>query len=1468
MRTVRRVAAVLLVPLMILVTTMIGLTAAIVLTPPGRAMLARVASAFISGSAAGTIQIGSIGGNLWDHVVLGDVVIRDQRGGLLLRTPRLEASYLIPGLLAHRLVFSHVRVDSLDLHLVREPSDRWNYEEIFHIGEGPPSTTPPPHVALDGLQVTNATLQINVPTTSRGVRTAVSRHGRVPTQPEVDSSSGRLMRVYRATDLNVAMRLLRISTPRRDPLLANITALRTHFNDPAVTITNLTGTIIAAGDSLHFDLDSAALPSTRLRGGGAVRWPRDTVLFDFALDVPQVALRDLWWVQPDFPDWTGRGHLIAKSVNGTRTDYRLDNLSLASGSSSLAGRATIAVDARRGLGLDGLDLQLRNTPVDLLRPYLDTLPVSGALTGHLATDGFLDSLRLNGDLVFADATVNGTPTSHLALGGVIHLGGADGAVFQNLALRESSIALPTIRRLVPSVALPGRLGLNGTLNGPWQNMTFVGTAEHVAPDSAVSRLLGMVRLDTRDSVLGLGLDADFDRLSFDALRSGYPDLPSRGGLTGHVQAEGTLAALTLNAHLTGEIGTVDATGVVSLDSPHFGADSLVLLLRRVDVEAITNGGTSTALNGRIMVRGSIDSGVPPRGTLSINLDQSRFGGATVDVVTGLVHADHGMLTVDTGTVIWNDGRVDARGTLGWSAPDSGQLVVHAEVSSLTPFDSLLRAATGMARDSVHPQPFEGSAIATLLVSGARNSANISGTASGTDLVIDDWHAGSVVARIRADSFGYRGIDIEAAADSIGNGLHIADLLKAHLSGRQDSLHVAGSVAMVGLTASGGGTWQHSVSSSLVHVDSLSLAFPHQRFALAQPVRVALSAGTLSLGDTLHLQSVDGSGDVRVSGAMPGDQPGKLDVAINGLELVDVFGVLQRDTTALNGIGSLDLHLAGTRDAPTFNGTAAVLSPVVGDLHAPTVHATFDYHALRLKSNVTLWSTGQQVFNADVSLPLDLALTQRDVRKLDGPLDISGHTDSVDMVILGTLSSAVLNPTGTLSIDLTGHGTWNAPQLQGSVTIRNGGMYLPSLGVSYRPINGTARFAGDSLVVDSMQIANGPGRLLVNGAIRFPRLAQPSLNLSLTARAFKAIDSPGFLTLQATGNVKLKGPLWQPVLTSDGTVALNESVLYFADLLSKSVIDLEDPENAALIDTAAIRREGIGNQFSNRFLDSLTIDGLRLRIGNDVWLRSQEANIQLEGQLTVNKTRKVYSLSGNLDAPRGTYSLTVGPIIRPFTVDQGTVNYFGTPDLNAALDIKAHYDVHTLDGDNFSVVAAITGSVREPKVQLSSPGRALSERDLTSYVLFGRSDFQVTGSQHGGTSDVVGAAVGIIAGQVASGLQNRLAGSSIGLSSITIRPGSTIGGTSAGSSATQLAAGLTLGRRAFVTFDAGVCFSGQNSGFQKRNFGASIDYRLSREFRIQLAAEPVQSCVTNTAADVFTTLNRYQLGGDLLWQRDY
>ena len=1460
MRVFRHVLAALILPVLLVVAMVLGTVSAIVFTPPGHGLLARLATRWITDASSGTIEIGKISGNIWEHIVLDRVAVHDSLGNLILSAPRIEATYILPELLARRLVFRNVRVDSLVLHLVRLRANHWNYEKVFHLGEGV-DDGPPPYMAFDGLKLTHANVQIDAPITPGDRHQPASRNGRQPAQDSIVSGPDGPDRVFALTDLDATFTTVRLSTPKRDPILLQIMNLRTRLSDPAITITQLTGSILTQADTLRFTFDSLSLPSSRFVGSGRVRWPHDSLQFDLALAAPRVALRDLLWIQPDFPDWTGKGHITSKAFNGSRTDYLLDNMTLGDERSSVVGRVRLQVERVHGLGMRDLDMQLRNAPIDVLRPYMDTLPVSGGLTGHLIADGFLDALRLGGDVVFADAMVSGTPTSHLRVDGIVHFGGAEGAVFEQYRLTESTIALGTVNRLVPSVIIRGVLRLTGQLDGPWLNAAFHGSAEHRAPDSSLSRMIGNIRLDARGAVLGLALDADFDPLSFAALRTGYPGLTMRGGLTGHVIASGDLDRLDLHANVAGEIGTINANGRVKVNAPNYGADSLIIDMQRLDIEAVLDTGTSTALNGRVTVSGVVDSGKAPRGTVTIALDRSRFGGATVDGVTGVVHADRGMLTVDSSTVVWSAGRVDAQGTLGWAAPDSGQLTLRASATSLAPFDSLIRVVTGMAADTIHPRVFDGQATASLQVSGSLPVNVIAGIVNGRNIVLDDWHATSVSARLRADSLGYRGISVDATLDTVGVAGHVADSVHLTVGGRPDSLHIAGNVGMIALHGSGGGTLMRGARGSTVLLDSMALHFPRQSWALARPARMSMTNGQLSFLDTLRLRSPDGSGEARISGTLLGDMPSRLDANIRGLDLLDIFGVLDRDSTALGGIGSLDFHLAGTSDAPTFNGTASVTSPVLGDVHAPSVMATFDYANQRLHGNASLWRTGLKVLEGSATLPLDLALASRDHRKVAGELQIAAAADSVDMVVLAALMPAISNPTGVMRLDLKGSGTWLAPKLDGLVAIQNGAMSIPSLNVRYEPINALAHFVKDSLRIDSMVIGNADGQLSVKGGMRFAELSRPTMDLHLSASEFLAIDVPSFLTMRATGDARLTGPLMQPVLTGDN-VMVTRSVLYFADLLTKNVINLEDPQYASLIDTAALRRRGLGNQFSNRFLDSLRIDNLQLQIGSEVWLRSAEANIQLDGQLRVGKTHRVYQLSGELNATRGTYTLRYGPYNRDFIVDQGTVTYYGTADLDASLKIQAHNQVRTVDGDDFNVNASITGSILQPKVTLSSPGRTLSERDLVSYVMFGRSEFQVTGAQQGVVSGAAAEALGALLSEFS---RSRVSGTGNGLSSFSIRPGVAAGGLSSG--AYQLAAGLQFGGRWFVTFDAGFCFQ-QTTALQTRNLGASLEYRFNREFRFQAAAEPVQSCLGNRVADVFTTLNRYQLGGNLLWRRDY
>ncbi len=1464
MRRVRRwLTAGFMLPLLTLTAGLLGTAAAVLWTPPGQALLARVVTTAISARVAGRVEVGQVRGLLWNHVVLEDVALRDSLGGTILTAERIEARYTLPELLAGRLVFRDIRLERPVIHLVRLRGSRWNYEELFRTGRSG-SGGAPRRVELRNLVVHGASIRVDVPATARPPRLPMSRNAAAPAQPELVAGTDGLVRTYRLDSLDAHLPLVRLSTPARDPLLVQIAALSGRLSDPALTIAALEGELLTAGDSLRFRFDRAELPGSRLQGEGAVRWPRDTVLFDWALSADTVDLDDLRWISPDFPSWQGKGRVVAFSSSGSRTDYRLDDLTLGRGAARAVGRMIAVVDVRRGLGFRELDLALVAAPLAVMRPYLDTLPFDGALDGRLRLDGFLDAMRVAADLGFADALVPGAPRSRFRTDGLIHFGSAEGAVFEDFELLDANVALGTVHRVVPAMLLTGDLHLVGRLNGPWQDARFDGLAEHIAPNQAMSRLLGAVRLDTRGDVLGVTMDANFDRLSFDALRSGYPELKARGGLTGHVVTSGNLASLRVDADVTGDLGHVRAIGQVTTLSPRFAADSLVLAFTRLDLDALLGQGGSTALNGRMLVSGTIDSAVAPAGRVALTLDRSRVGGVTFDEAALRMVAADGMLRVDSAVARWPEGQLEAGGTLGWAAPDSGSLHLEAWAATLQPFDSLLRSIAGVARDTIAPRPLDGLARVALDLHGALDDNRLVVRLDAEDVTLDRWRLGVIGADLSADSLGARSVTMTLTADSLGNGAQLGRTLGLRLSGRRDSLAFTGAGRVNDLRLLVAGGWRADSSRQELRLDSLALDFPRQRWRLAAPTRLHLAEGVATLDDTLALLTRDGSGAVRLAGSLPGGAPGMLSASVVGLELGDLVDLLQGDSAVVAGLAALDFRLGGTRNTPTLRGSASITGPVLGEVRAPLVRAAFDYDRRVLRSHVTFWRTGDPVLEVDLTLPYDLALAARAERKLPGPIAITARADSVDIAVLEAFTPSIRNTSGTLQLDLQASGSWNAPRLDGTASIRGGRARLPALGVSYGRVEGRARFSGDSLLLDSLGMRSAGGSLTATGSVRFAQLTRPLLDLRIVSNEFLVMDVPNFLRLRPTLDVTLQGPVAHPVLRGSGT--LTGSVLYFADMVTKDIIDLEDPAYLDLVDTLALRKQRLGAEFQNRFLDSLRIEGLRFQLGTDVWLRSSEANVQLEGSVTIDKTRKQYRLAGTFNAPRGTYTLKIPYLpARDFTVESGTVSYFGSPDLNAELDLQARHVVRTVDGDDIPIVARIEGSILVPRLTLSSPGRTLPERDLISYLMFGRAEIQLGSNQTAQVSQTVRS---LVAGAAFGELQRMLVNDvGIGIDLLEFRPGFTEAN-GQGTSLTQLLAGFQLSRRFFVTFNAGFCLGGAVSGpaFSRNNLGASLEYRLTREWRIQASAEPVGSC---QAAPTATLLpRRYQFGGDLRWEREY
>jgi translocation and assembly module TamB len=305
--------------------------------------------------------------------------------------------------------------------------------------------------------------------------------------------------------------------------------------------------------------------------------------------------------------------------------------------------------------------------------------------------------------------------------------------------------------------------------------------------------------------------------------------------------------------------------------------------------------------------------------------------------------------------------------------------------------------------------------------------------------------------------------------------------------------------------------------------------------------------------------------------------------------------------------------------------------------------------------------------------------------------------------------------------------------------------------------------------------------------------------------------------------------------------------------------------------------------------------VQILVGNDVWLRSSEAHIQLGGGVSVRtvKTRvdpglafdvanaagdsvSRLALEGTLTADRGTYRLNLGVVQRTFRVEQGRVVFFGDAELNPTLDIAAVHDVRTAGvedaGRDLRIRVRIFGTLEQPQIELTSADATvpMSTSDLISYLVTGAPSFELgyTGNEN------VRTAAAILLPTLGSYLGDRLAGGALDLFQIEAAGPSRFGEQTNGNKldfllGTRIGVGKQLGKRTFVSANTNLCQldDALRRDLNARDFfkslGVTLEHRLNNGFSAALSVEPGSTamfCTSSTQRGFLSTPP--QLGADL------
>ncbi len=1465
---VRRSLGVLLWSLVGLLAGFLGALSALVGTDAGRALLTRVSVAALESVVAGKVEMGSASGTLLTGLVYTDVRLYDADSTLVAWLPRVELDYNLFDFAAGRIVLQRIRLERPYVNIVQHKSGRLNIEELLHLGEpSAPRRGPRPLVVLRNVTIADGDLVLRLQ----------SRPAPDDSLHEIDAfgTDGR-RRVRRFRHLTAALPAFRISAPGQRGLWVELGSLAAGVDDPPVDIADMKGRVIIDGDSLDADLPLVRLPASRFSLRGGLAWPHDTLLFNLAVGADRVTLADARFIDPRFPDGAVlRGTLAVRSHGSRMLEVRLDTLGLTYHGGRADGHATAFIAADSGLvALRGTDVTTQDLDLTLPRAFLDTLPFYGHLSGRARADGPLSALTLDADWSFRDSLVASRPESRVRGRGLVDLTSAAGITFNPFTVDAATIDFGTFAEFVPA-PLHGTLDAAGTLTGPLTNVRFDGALRHVDGARPASVAHGRFGADSRRDTVALDVDAQLDTLSFDGLAGSFPGLALRGAVSGAIRLAGPLDSLATHVDVVrvGGGGRVRADGTLELLPDRRGARGLAVDAGDLSLDRWFAGAPPSRLNVTATVTLDADTtGTPPMGEVALRLAPSHIAGTPLDSGALRLRFGDGMVHVDT---VWlrQPGLItDGAGTLGWRRPRAGETLLTFDADSLSTVDSLVSWLSGTWRDTARAVLASGAAVVHLRVAGALDSLAIGGIGTLEHLAIGTWRVPAATIRGGYEPATGTGaaqgplVWTDVSADSLAYGTMGFGAPRVTLRGRMDSLVWSGRTRIGDLSGvvAGGRYARDSAGTRLIGVDSFAVRLPGGVWFLEQPVALRLGDSVLAV-DSIALQRVNGSGHLSLAGTIPTGGSGLAHLHVEGFPLAGVYALLQRDTLGTTGGVTADLTVRGSRRDPTYDGRFALVPDSAG---APSVQGTFAYARRRVDAVASLRRGEREVVGFTAHLPLDLALMDVPRRQLPDTLAIRARADGADLNALEALTTQLRDVRGRLTADVGIRGTWDAPRLDGTLRIDSAGVGIPALNVRWDGIGGRLRLGGDTIYVDSLGMHSDRGRADLAGYVRLERLTRPLLALDIDASDFKALEIRGDLSLTATGRVALRGPVFGATLTGSGTVT--NGVLYFADLVEKRIIDLDapDPSMAGLIDTslaAVIQRQGLGPSFHSVFLDSLRIRDLQLTMGSSVWLRSNEANIQLSGRLNVNKVNRSWLLTGTLQAPRGTYRLQVGPVSREFIVTQGTVRYFGTPDMDAGLDIAARHVVHraasastsTTGSNDIPIVAHIGGTLFVPRLTLSAEGQELSQTDILSYLMFGQPSGEITNSAGvaggGRRALLLGTAASLAAGELERSVVSDLG---IPLDYVEIRPGdpgSPLTGTS-------FAAGWQIGQKTFFIVRASICPSAMS-----KTLGASLQFRISPEWRTEASVAPVGSCVTTRSQGAG---QQQQVGFDLFWERRY
>ncbi|MBV8499714.1 MAG: translocation/assembly module TamB domain-containing protein [Candidatus Eremiobacteraeota bacterium] len=985
-------------------------------------------------------------------------------------------------------------------------------------------------------------------------------------------------------------------------------------------------------------LRSAFTQAARLPIRGALR---------YALLVEGTTARPVTWIALASPQLSysttsldGVDGLIAfdgreGDVLGVSADYR---------GLAVSARGSVAFERRPG-AVDVL-LGVRSGPSGM--PYIGSfLPGMSLQAAALATGGDPKAIALQGALWGSssserlDALFN-VDQRGAGTVGPLYLTGRSGSLYARIALDRSHRSSLGIAQAHGLALPPARATFDGTIFGGQNGAEIgVGLAGRLSAAWGAANARGDLAYSNgalRGALFGdVGSEA-----SFGATLAGAPQSPRVAGTVvvaggryrdftvngnaGLAYADGTLrvhdAALAVGPLFAGVAGTI--TGI----SPQGASGARYDIAAQLHSSDVATLVTNLAPRVPLPVQGSVDanlrvrgSGAAPSFSGTIAAPEGSVNGLAFRDLHGGVSGSGRALSLTAGHVVVGSTGLALRGDTTLGATDVG---IDARRTNLADFNDFFDtgdtfggtgsltlvaslagtrvvASSGDVRLSdarfrrldlgtvaARWQTNRGTIESALRFGGPTGEVNLTGSVSPATMAVN----------MRATA---QAVDLSTWLPMLGYSAPITGRLDAQtaLSGRYPDIALNLHAAVFGGTVGRLPVSLFEVTASASH-----------GLGTVQSARVDLPSLSTRASGTFGLRSGD-----RLALAAHSTSPDF------GAFVFAATGKKAPITGAFDSV----LRIEGTLASPRISDTIAMQSLRYRNLTIPRITAEIDAdrHTLALRNAEVDLTRGRVLASATV--PIRAATPRPSVGS--GPITGSLRADDVELSNFLALLPKGTNASGRIDGEVLARGTLGAPQLNGTLSLRDAAFSGPMERTPITGIVGDLSFAGNRAELSSHASAGG-GTLSAQGAAALASLRRASNSLvdaRLTA-ANARLDMPGYFqgTLDANVSVASTTPT-DPSVTGDVTIS-----------------------NARIPLDAFLKQRAAGPSPN---LSDITLRNVRIAAGPNVRLQSKNVDIGATGEVALAGTLSTPTLAGSFRSTGGSLNF-----YRNFDLERGTVQF--------------------------------------------------------------------------------------------------------------------------------------------------------------------------------------------------------------------